>query len=316
MQPALILLRFTDKLSYHFGYGLIAASSQFLEFIHFFQGQSNRKPLYGRFSSSIHVLPLGVQWVYTNTQYNPKMPEQPGNFDFERFRLGSLCQRGHEYSNTKQSLRRIQNNDCVECERLRNTSERAHIKYRKWIEKNKEYKAQKDAEYYQKNKVKKAAYDVEYYKLNGEKKRQRERQRNITDREKIRLRQSVYYQTKHGQLIRKIGSQRYKQRKRSNHKHNYTANELKLHLDKFNEECAYCGSKPAITIDHFIPVARGGSDCLGNFVLACFSCNSSKYASDPYEWVKRQDFYSDKRWKNILNILGKTMKNYKQIPLI
>ena len=41
--------------------------------------------------------------------------------------------------------------------------------------------------------------------------------------------------------------------------------------------CVYCGSKPAqLTMDHVIPLSKGGSHTKGNIVPACKSCNSSK----------------------------------------
>lgn len=41
--------------------------------------------------------------------------------------------------------------------------------------------------------------------------------------------------------------------------------------------CAYCGSKPKVlTIDHVIPLSKGGPHVPANLVPACPSCNSSK----------------------------------------
>jgi hypothetical protein len=50
--------------------------------------------------------------------------------------------------------------------------------------------------------------------------------------------------------------------------------------------CAYCG-EPATTLDHFIPVTRGGKSEPGNLVPACVSCNSKKKNSDPLLWLDR-----------------------------
>lgn len=53
---------------------------------------------------------------------------------------------------------------------------------------------------------------------------------------------------------------------------------------RFNKLCAYCGSRPATTIDHVIPVAKGGSGYIGNILPACVTCNSSKQDKTLYEW--------------------------------
>jgi 5-methylcytosine-specific restriction endonuclease McrA len=48
--------------------------------------------------------------------------------------------------------------------------------------------------------------------------------------------------------------------------------------------CAYCKSRLADTIDHVVPIARGGRDAPDNVVPACKSCNSSKNAKLLSEW--------------------------------
>lgn len=49
-------------------------------------------------------------------------------------------------------------------------------------------------------------------------------------------------------------------------------------------ECAYC-PKPAPTVDHVIPLSRGGAHAVANTVGACFSCNSRKGTKIfPTEW--------------------------------
>jgi len=51
--------------------------------------------------------------------------------------------------------------------------------------------------------------------------------------------------------------------------------------------CHYCardvGSK-ALTMDHVIPLIRGGRSVRGNTVPACKDCNSKKQSLLPWEW--------------------------------
>lgn len=39
-----------------------------------------------------------------------------------------------------------------------------------------------------------------------------------------------------------------------------------------NNRCFYCG-KRATTIDHIVPVSRGGDSEIDNLVASCFECN-------------------------------------------
>lgn len=51
--------------------------------------------------------------------------------------------------------------------------------------------------------------------------------------------------------------------------------------------CVYCGSGEGLTVDHVIPLARGGSNELSNLATCCGPCNSSKGARLLSEWRGR-----------------------------
>lgn len=51
--------------------------------------------------------------------------------------------------------------------------------------------------------------------------------------------------------------------------------------------CHYCGRKFSprmLTMDHIVPVIRGGRSTKGNVVPACKDCNSKKKYMLPLEW--------------------------------
>jgi hypothetical protein len=48
--------------------------------------------------------------------------------------------------------------------------------------------------------------------------------------------------------------------------------------------CRYCGRTDHLTIDHVIPLSRGGTNRPENLVTACRYCNSQKSARTPEEW--------------------------------
>jgi 5-methylcytosine-specific restriction endonuclease McrA len=51
--------------------------------------------------------------------------------------------------------------------------------------------------------------------------------------------------------------------------------------------CHYCGcyiAPAALTMDHVVPLARGGKSTKGNVVPACKTCNTKKKQLLPMEW--------------------------------
>ncbi|CDH46882.1 RNA-guided endonuclease IscB [Candidatus Contendibacter odensensis] len=52
-------------------------------------------------------------------------------------------------------------------------------------------------------------------------------------------------------------------------------------LNKWNRECAYCGTRNVpLQIEHITPKAKGGSPRISNLTLACRSCNQQKGAQE------------------------------------
>ena len=47
-------------------------------------------------------------------------------------------------------------------------------------------------------------------------------------------------------------------------------------------ECVYCGTNDKLSVDHVIPISKGGTDEFENLVVACISCNSKKNSKMPH----------------------------------
>ena len=59
--------------------------------------------------------------------------------------------------------------------------------------------------------------------------------------------------------------------------------------------CHYCGKTfdpKELTLDHIVPVARGGKSTRGNVVPACKTCNSDKKYYTPAELILRNQMNS------------------------
>ncbi len=52
----------------------------------------------------------------------------------------------------------------------------------------------------------------------------------------------------------------------------------------FKGGCAYCRDGKGDTLDHILPLSKGGTNDKENLVMACRSCNSSKGAKTIGEW--------------------------------
>lgn len=47
-------------------------------------------------------------------------------------------------------------------------------------------------------------------------------------------------------------------------------------VNRYGGRCAYCGETAEATMDHVVPVSRGGWHAIGNVLPACSHCNTSK----------------------------------------
>jgi 5-methylcytosine-specific restriction endonuclease McrA len=73
---------------------------------------------------------------------------------------------------------------------------------------------------------------------------------------------------------------------RSGSGENYTIKEIRALRKKAGGKCVYCDRKGRMTIDHIVPLKRGGSNAIRNIQFACKSCNSSKNDRDPIDFAR------------------------------
>ena len=67
----------------------------------------------------------------------------------------------------------------------------------------------------------------------------------------------------------------------------YRIGKLKINRNRLfrrdNHQCAYCGNKRNLTIDHIMPKSRGGHNSWTNLITCCSGCNKQKGDKTPEE---------------------------------
>lgn len=233
-------------------------------------------------------------------QERAELARQLPPFNTDLMQLGRLCDRNHDYHGSGKSLRYIKDRGCVECGKQKQREDKERFRA---------YARTSYYRHYERNILR----GKRYRDANREKLRARDRMRWILNPEKESARHKLYLRSEQGKRnnARKKFARRAKIKKA--HKAPYSNQELRDRLTLFDSACAYCGSHDRITIDHFIPISKGGPDCLSNLLPCCQPCNSRKLNQDPEKWFKAQSFYSQKRWRQILKAVGTSQVG--QLPL-
>jgi 5-methylcytosine-specific restriction endonuclease McrA len=78
-----------------------------------------------------------------------------------------------------------------------------------------------------------------------------------------------------------------KSRRRKSERKLFSHDDWQSILRQYHLSCAYCGCGGNLTMDHVVPLIRGGRHSVGNIIPACRSCNSSKGGKFIIEWYEK-----------------------------
>ena len=267
----------------------------------------------------------------------PKAYELPApgtTFDPQRWNLGALCKRGHDWADG-QSLRHAVHGYCPFC---RSLPEARAKRAKEVAEKRKRdgrpsrskhglpYQRLGDRETIALNAAIKSAGKLPSVADLVQQQQAQHWATNPDDRRATNARWNAQqaqwlYLTDHSyRLYHRQKSKHYKATKRGNHSALIPGAELLNRWAEFGYACAYCG-KPdhradELELEHVIPISKGGDHCLANIVPACRQCNHSKFFHEAFAWYQRQSFYSETRWEKICAILNKEPSEWQQMRLI
>lgn len=128
-------------------------------------------------------------------------------------------------------------------------------------------------------------------------KRAKVRYQKIQDEFKATLRQKRLQDPEHRRNIERKSRAKNKEKNRPTKNARQSIRNRILNGEKFlilNKElkriyqspCFACGSQTNQSLDHLIPLSRGGNHSVGNIITLCRSCNNQKYDKTLTEWRK------------------------------
>lgn len=195
-------------------------------------------------------------------------------------------------------------------------------------EKYKQIKKNSNKKYYKKNKEEILKKQKNHREECIEEMKEKEKQYREKHKEKIAECKKQYYK-KHKEEISDYHRQwrrnnphikfnnHNKRRQREKNQGNGISKDQWLEMmDFFEWKCAYSGEyiggdSEFRTIDHIIPLSKGGEHEIWNCIPCYGIYNYSKYNKDMLEWYTQQEFYSEERLNKIYEWIEYTKNKYQ-----
>lgn len=149
---------------------------------------------------------------------------------------------------------------------------------------NKQVIKKQRAEYYKEKRPVILSKMKEFYLQNKENVLLYQKEYNRKNKDKIRKREVEYTIKNRGTIAHAMSIRRAR---KFNNGGSHTFDELVQRFRSLGNVCFYCGCSKKLTIDHDIPLSRGGTDNIENILPACGSCNSRKRTLTALEFTEK-----------------------------
>lgn len=159
---------------------------------------------------------------------------------------------------------------------------------KQWYAEHREYMREHDREYHALHREERNAQSHAYYLANRTGRLAKQRQYYLEHKEerdtyaarrrqehKEEIRATIDAWRRRNPEMVKTQSNRRRARK-AQAEGSYTAEDWLAILDKYGHKCLKCGTTENITVDHIIPLSKGGTNYPDNLQPLCAHCNSSK----------------------------------------
>lgn len=114
-------------------------------------------------------------------------------------------------------------------------------------------------------------------------------QRNSSEaKARIKLQASIFKQNNPEKIKAHNHEARIRRQYSTAHSSSCTKLEFSAWYKTADQICTYCGkTNVKLTVDHVVPLIKGGTHTTDNFTLACSSCNSSKGGNTLIIWMAK-----------------------------
>ena len=187
----------------------------------------------------------------------------------------------------------------------------------KYYQDNKEVINKRTSEYnklyYQNNKEKFKEYNEQYYQSNKEEVKENRRKYYENNKETCKETTKQWCINNPDKVFNICQKRRLKEQSQGN---GISKEQWLEIMTFFNWKCAYSGenlTENNRSLDHIIPLNRGGENEIWNLVPMLKNYNSQKYTNDMLEWYILQPFYSEERLNKIYEWVKYAEEKYKKI---